>query len=87
MTRKIILENLKELIDEIGTGAPHGVESKLESCWREIWEKKTDPTLPQEVLEKDQRLLTEITVAVEAYLSERIDIDRVRTIIKRICEE
>ncbi|MEX2705519.1 MAG: hypothetical protein Q6352_009700 [Candidatus Freyrarchaeum guaymaensis] len=85
--RKIVLENLRKLIAEIGAGVPQGVESKLESYWREIWEKKTDSSFPSEILEENQKLLTEVTVAVEAFLSERIDIDRVRKIIRRICEE
>ena len=49
--------------------------------------RKQIQVFPPEILEENQKLLTEVTVVVEAFLSERIDIDRVRKIIRRICEE
>ncbi|MEM2135797.1 MAG: hypothetical protein QXR19_16340 [Candidatus Jordarchaeaceae archaeon] len=80
----IILENLKNLIAEIDSGVTKGIEEKIESCWRELWEKKQDNQLSQESIRENQKLLTEIIIAVEAFLSEQLKIDELRQRIKRI---
>lgn len=87
MIRKIILENLRNLIAEMGAGIPDRVEERIESCWKELCEKKTDSRFSYETLEENQNLLTEITIAVEAYLSNYLGIDKLRMILKGVCEE
>lgn len=82
--REIVLESLRNLIAEIETGTPEGVEEKIESCWRELWEKESGSRFSHETLEENQKILTEITVAAEAFLSSYIDMDKLRAIIRKI---
>ncbi|MFB0563501.1 MAG: hypothetical protein ACETWM_20060 [Candidatus Lokiarchaeia archaeon] len=82
--RGLILENLRNLIAKVEAGVFEGIEERIESCWKELWEKKTDPHFPQKTLQENQKLLTEITVAIEAFLSGHIDKDKIHTILKRV---
>ncbi len=81
------MENLRKLIAEIEAGIPEGVEEKIENCWKELWEKKIDSRFSHEILEENQKLLTEITIAVEAFQSKYIEIDRIRKALKRVSQE
>ena len=82
--RGLVLENLRNLIVEVEAGMLEGVEERIESCWKELWEKKTDPRFPQGNLQENQKLLTEITVAIEALLSGHIDTDKIHMILKGV---
>ncbi|MFB0561381.1 MAG: hypothetical protein ACETWM_09240 [Candidatus Lokiarchaeia archaeon] len=67
----------------MGTDIPNNVEEIIESCWKELWEKKTDSRFSPEILEENQNLLTEITILVEAFLSNYIGIDKLRMMLRR----
>ncbi len=82
--RGLVLENLRNLIVEIEAGILERAEERIESCWKELWEKKTNPHFPQGTIQENQKLLTEITVAIEAYLSGHIDKEKIHTILKRV---
>lgn len=84
MIREIVLENLRNLIAEIEAGTPDRIEEKIDSCWRELWERKNESRFSPENLEENQKILTEITVAAEAFLSRYMDIDKLRAIIRKV---
>ena len=67
----------------MGTDIPNNVEEIIESCWKELWEKKSDSRFSPETLEENQNLLTEVTIVVEAFLSNYLGIDKLRMMLKR----
>ncbi len=67
----------------MGTDIPNNVEEIIESCWKELWEKKSDSRFSPETLEENQNLLTEVTIVVEAFLSNYLGIDKLRIMLKR----
>ncbi|MFB0559880.1 MAG: hypothetical protein ACETWM_01425 [Candidatus Lokiarchaeia archaeon] len=65
MNKKIILERLKELLSEVESADPKQLEAKLQSCWEECWEKERDPSISQETIYENRKILEKISIAIE----------------------
>ncbi|MGQ9720315.1 MAG: hypothetical protein ACUVXA_03225 [Candidatus Jordarchaeum sp.] len=67
MSKKIILERLKELLLEMESKEAEQLATELESCWVECWEKERDPTISQDLIYENRKILEQISIAIEVY--------------------
>lgn len=67
MSKKIILERLKELLSEMESEDPEQLEEILEGCWVECWEKERDPSISPELICENRKILEQISIAIEVY--------------------
>nr|MDO8082417.1 hypothetical protein [Candidatus Freyarchaeota archaeon] len=80
MSIKIVLERLKELLHELDSEDLDQLSAKLESCWEECREKERDPSISQNIIDENRKILQEICIAIEVYQAGAIDSERLREI-------
>jgi hypothetical protein len=80
LTTKIVLERLKELLDELESEDLEHLDNKLESCWVECREKECDPSISQNIIDDNRKILQEICIAIEVYQAGAINSEKLKAI-------
>ena len=80
MNKKFVLERLRELLSEVESEEPEQLEAKLESCWVECWEKERNPSISQELIYENRKILEEISIAIEVYQAGVINSQKLKEI-------
>ncbi|MEM3526610.1 MAG: hypothetical protein QXV37_04265, partial [Candidatus Jordarchaeaceae archaeon] len=71
---------LKELLNKLDIDDLDNLDAKLESCWEECRKKERDPSVSQEIIKENRKILQEISIAIEVYQAGVIDSKKLREI-------
>lgn len=56
------------------------LDAKLDSCWEECRKKERDPSISQDLINENRKILQEISIAIEVYQAGAIDSEKLQEI-------